>query len=81
MLGIENCTLTNNIATKNQRYGLSLTAFSLAGEPPMGSTNNTLTKNRGQQNGVFDAFQDAASTGNTWNGNTFGKTSGIPLPF
>ena len=42
------------------------------------SDGNTLTRNSGHWNAVFDAAQDLDSTGNTWSRNRFGTTEGIP---
>ncbi len=42
------------------------------------SDDNTLRRNAGRRNSVFDAIQDVDSTGNTWSRNRFGTTDCIP---
>jgi len=39
---------------------------------------NLLYENAGRRNTVFDAYQEAGSTGNQWIHNRFGTTGGIP---
>ena len=66
-------TWTKNTADSNGHYG-----FALYGDDGVYCTNNTLSKNAGQSNGEFDAYdQNPPGSNNTWTNNTFGATSGL----
>lgn len=61
-----------NTANGNGAYGFALTSS---------SNNNQVMWNSACGNGIFDAYQDAASTGNVYKGNEFCTTQGLPPRF
>lgn len=60
--------IANNTLIGNGDYGLTLS----------GSTDTHVTENYAFDNERFDAVQHTPATGNTWSGNEFGTTRGVP---
>ena len=87
MRGILGSTITNNIITHNQNWGImvaqSLKVVTTRSDDEVwvcfNSTGNTVTDNFVLGNGA-DLFHDVEISGNTWSGNTCRVKVGAEIP-